>query len=49
MMEVKMTNGLPALVPTKVAPAQLTVTPRMHRLAMASLSLYRLRLDHRAA
>ncbi|SUS05150.1 hypothetical protein DF3PA_10251 [Candidatus Defluviicoccus seviourii] len=44
-----MTNGLPALVPTTDAPVQLTVTPRMHRLAMASLNLYRLRLAHRSA
>ena len=49
MMEVKMTYGLPALVPTTDVPAQLTVTPRMHRLAMASLNLYRLRLAYRAA
>lgn len=44
-----MKYGLPALVPTTDATAQLTVTPRMHRLAMASLNLYRLRLAHRAA
>lgn len=44
-----MAYGLPARVPTTVAPAQVTVTPRMHRLAVASLRLYRLRLTQRAA
>lgn len=44
-----MTYGLSALVPTTVTPAQVAVTPRVHRLAMASLHLYRLRLACRAA
>ena len=43
-----MTYGLPALLPTTVAPAKVTVPPRVHRLAMASLHLYRLPLAHGA-
>lgn len=44
-----MKNTLPALVPTSVAPTQQAATATVHRLAMASLHLYRLRLACRAA
>ncbi len=48
-----MKNALPALVPTTVAPtrqaATVPVPPTVHRLAIASLHLYRLRLAYRAA
>ena len=44
-----MTNALAALVPTTVIPSKETATASVHRLAMASLHLYRLRLAYRAA